>query len=353
MKQPLRLLLYLATLTTASAEGEFALVAGTGEKGFDPGGKPATQSKIADPFGVVRGPDGQIYFCEFSGHCVRRIEEDGTLTTIAGIPGKSGFGGDGGPAIKATLNKPHEIRFDSGGDLYISDMSNHVVRKVEMKSGIISTYAGTGGKKGFSGDRGLATAAKFHNPISLQFDQNDQLFICDINNNRVRVVDPKSGIVTTFAGNGKRRMPKDGAKFAGAPLKDPRTLDFDKNGDLWVVLRAGNAVYRLDLKAGTLHHSAGTGKKGFTGNGGPAKRATLSGPKGIAIRGNVYLVDTESHSIRMIDLSRENPTLELVMGTGEAGNTPVQLARPHGIFIDRDGTLFIGDSENHRVISLK
>ena len=349
------LILLGSLMAGASATARPKIVAGTGEKGFDPPGKRATRTQLADPFGIVRGPDGLLYICEFTGHCVRRLEKDGTLTTIAGIPGKAGFAGDGGPATEATLNKPHEIRFDSAGDLFISDMTNHVVRKVDMKSGTISTYAGTGGQKGFAGDGGPATEARFHNPISIQFDGKDNLYICDINNHRVRVVDPGTRKVRTFAGNGKKEMPEDGARFDGAPLKDPRTLDFDAAGDLWVVLRAGNAVYRLDLGKGTLHHVAGTGKKGFTGNGGPATMATLSGPKGIAIapNGNVYLADTESHSVRMIDLSKEEPTMELVIGTGKKGPSLNQLARPHGVFIDKDGSLFIGDSENHRVLQIK
>jgi streptogramin lyase len=120
-------------------------------------------------------------------------------------------------------------------------------------------------------------------------------------------------------------------------------------------LREGNSIYRLDPEAGTIHHVAGTGQKGFTGNGGPAKQATLSGPKGIGVApdGKVYFADTESHSIRMIDVRKG--TIELVAGTGERGDGPegdplkCRLARPHGIFVDADGAIFIGDSENHRV----
>ncbi len=127
------------------------------------------------------------------------------------------------------------------------------------------------------------------------------------------------------------------------------------NGDLWLALREGNAVYRVDMKKGQLHHKAGTGKKGFTGNGGPAKEATLSGPKGISIGpdGNVWLADTESHSIRMLNI--ETGYLELIAGTGKRGDGPdgnalqCEFARPHGIFVSKNGSVYIGDSENHRV----
>jgi streptogramin lyase len=132
-------------------------------------------------------------------------------------------------------------------------------------------------------------------------------------------------------------------------------LEVDPDGNMWLALREGNAVYKLDMKMGTVHHMAGTGKKGFTGNGGPARDATLSGPKGLSVapNGNVYLADTESHSIRMIDVAKA--TIELIAGTGEKGDGPegeplkCKMLRPHGIFVDTDGTVFVGDTETHRV----
>lgn len=161
--------------------------------------------------------------------------------------------------------------------------------------------------------------------------------------------------MSTFAGNGNKASTPSGAPIAGTPLNGPRAIDFDADGNLWLALREGNAVYKLDLKTGMIHHIAGTGRKGFTGNGGPTKTATLSGPKGLSIGpdGNVYLADTESHSIRMIDVKRG--TLELIAGTGERGDGPdgdplqCKMARPHGVFADADGSVFVGDSEAHRV----
>ena len=165
----------------------------------------------------------------------------------------------------------------------------------------------------------------------------------------------KTGIVTTFAGDGTRRPTPDGARIDAAPFNGPRAIDFDAEGGMWLALREGNAVYRLDLKAGTVRHAAGTGRTGFTGHAGPATKATLSGPKGISVGpdGNVYLADTESHSIRMIDVRRG--TLELVAGTGKAGDGPdgdaatCGFARPHGVFVAADRTIVVGDSDNHRV----
>jgi streptogramin lyase len=334
---------------------EIFTVAGTGEPGTTDG--PALEAKLNNPFGVIRGPDGNLWFCEYDGHTVRRIDAEGNVVTVVGN-GTAGYSGDGGPALAASLSKPHEIRFDEEGRLYIADMANHVIRKVDLETGIISTVAGAG-SAGFSGDGGPATSAQLKQPHSIQFGPDGRLFICDIGNNRIRVIDMKTGVISTFAGNGERGPTPDGSPFSNIPLNGPRTLDFDAKGNLWMALREGNQVFVLDLEAGTIHHVAGTGKKGFEGNGGPAKHATLSGPKGIAIspNGNVYLADTESHSIRMIDLKTGN--LELVAGTGAKHDGPdgeplkCGLARPHGVFVDKDGAVYIGDSENHRIRVLR
>ena len=330
-------------------------IAGTGVAGSSPDGTPAVSSQINQPFGLSRGPDGALYFCDTENHVIRKIAKDGTLHLVAGTPGKPGYSGDGGPALSATLNQPYEIRFDRAGNIYFVEMKNNVVRKVDRASGIISTLAGNG-KPGFAGDGGPAAKAMFNQPHSIQFDTHGDLYVCDIANLRIRRIDMSTGTITTFAGNGQRGTTPDGAKIdASLPLNGPRAIDFDRNGDLWLCLREGNAIYRIDMKSATIHHIAGTGKKGFTGNGGPAKLATLSGPKGISVGpdGDVYFTDTESHSIRMIDTKRG--TVELIAGTGEKGDGPegnplaCKLTRPHGIFADADGLLYIGDTENHRV----
>lgn len=337
----------------AAPDLQIQTVAGTGTAGHSGDGGRATAAMLHSPFGVVRGPDGALYVCEFDGQVVRRIDRDGTMATIAGS-GRVGSGGDGGPALAAEFNQPHEIRFDRAGNLFIADMRNHRIRRVAAGTGMVSTVAGTG-EPGFSGDGGPAIRAQLRQPHSIEFDARGALYICDIGNHRVRRVDLNTGRITTLAGTGLREPTPDGAAFAAVPLNGPRTLGFDAEGNLWLALREGNQVFRLDLERGTIHHVAGTGAQGFSGNGGPAKEATLSGPKGLAVgsNGNIYLADTESHSIRMIDVRRG--TLELIAGTGEKGDGPepdplrCRLARPHGVFVDRDGSVFIGDSDNHRV----
>ena len=355
IRSMIRILLFLSVVTISlPAAGTVKTIAGSGAATTTGDGGLATAASLHDPFGITRGPDGALYVCEFSGHVVRRIDVKGIITTVAGN-GTSGYSGDGGPAVKAQLNKPHEIRFGPDGALYISDMSTHTIRRVDMNSGIMSTVAGNG-KPGFSGDGGLATAAQLKDPISIQFSPDGKLFLCDIGNNRVRAVDMKSGIITTVCGNGQKNPTPDGAAFSpDTPLNGPRTIDFDNEGQAWIALREGNALYRADLKSAKLRHIAGTGKSGFKGNGGPAKAAELAGPKGLSIApdGRVFIADTESHSIRVVD--PRSGRIDVVCGNGKKGTGPdgsatgCQLSRPHGVFFDQDGTLYIGDTENHVV----
>ena len=340
-------------LPPAAAQTKISTVAGTGQRGYSGDGGPASRAQIDNPYGIAIGPDGALYICDTDNHVVRKVSRDGTITTVAGN-GKRGYSGDGQKATEASLNEPYELRFDRQGNLYVVERMNHVVRFVDARTGLIRTVAGSG-KAGFSGDGGPAISASLHEPHSIQLDHKGNLYICDIRNHRIRRVNLKSGIITTFAGTGERAPTPDGAKIAGTPLNGPRALDFDKQGNLWLALREGNAVYKMDLKRGRLHHVAGTGAQGFSGNGGPAKIATLSGPKGLSVgpNGNIYLTDTESHSLRMIDIRKQ--TLELIAGTGDRGDGPegnpksCRMSRPHGVFVASDGSIYVGDSEAHRV----
>lgn len=326
---------------------------GTGQPGYSGDGGPATAAQLNNPYGLTRGPQGELYVCDMDNHVIRKVSRDGRISTVAGT-GRRGYVGDGGPARAAELNEPYEVRFDQAGNMFFVEMKNHLVRRVDARTHIISTVAGTG-RAGFSGDSGAAVGAMFNQPHSIQFDARGDLFVCDIGNHRIRKVDLRTGLVSTFAGTGGRGPTPDGAALEGTPLFGPRALDFDREGNLWIALREGNAIHKLDLKSRTFHHIAGTGAKGFEGDGGPAKQATLSGPKGLSVGpdGNVYFADTESHTIRRINL--RTGTLERVAGTGEVGDGPdgaagaSRLSRPHGIFVDEDGSILVGDSEAHRV----
>ena len=232
------------------------------------------------------------------------MTSDGKIVTVAGM-GEPGWSGDGGPALAAKLNEPYEVRSDVAGNIFWVERLSHCVRKLGTKTGIVTTNAANG-TAGFSGDGGAAIKAQLNDPHSIGFDQAGDLYVCDVKNHRIRKVGMKSGVISTFAGTGERKPTTDGARYAESPLNGPRALDFDRAGNLWLALREGNAIYKLDLTQETIHHIAGTGKKGFTGNGGPAKEATLNGPKGLSVApdGKVYIADTENHAIRMIDVRK-------------------------------------------------
>lgn len=350
----MRLTLLAFLVAHSLLAGTTSTVAGTGVSGATGDGGPALEAQVGNPYGLTLGPDGALYVCEIDTDRVRRIDlAGGGIATVAGT-GEVGYSGDGGPAEQAKLSDPYEVRFDGDGNLFFVEMLNAVVRRVDARSGIISTVAGTG-EEGFSGDGGPAVRARFNKPHSIALDGKGSLYIADIGNHRIRRVDLPSGIVTTFAGTGKREPTPDGAPLAGTPLNGPRALAFGPGGDMYIALREGNAVYRLDMRAKRLHHVAGTGAEGYSGDGGPAREATLAGPKGIEVGpdGAVYLADTENHAIRRIDL--EAGTISTVAGDGTRRDGPdgdalrCGLARPHGIYVDSSGILYIGDSENHRV----
>jgi sugar lactone lactonase YvrE len=245
---------------------------------------------------------------------------------------------------------PHEIVFDRGGNLYIAERDNHCIRRIAT-NGIISTLAGTG-TPGFSGDGGPASQAQLRQPHSIALDPAGGLLICDVGNHRVRRVDIETGMIDTYAGTGERTATPDGAPLKGTALNGPRTMAFYR-GDLYLALREGNAIYRIVPKTATIHHVAGTGAQGYAGDGGPARAASFAGPKGLAAgAGKLYVADTENHVIRCIDLSSGNVTT--VLGTGRRGDGPepdplaCALARPHGVFLD-GGRLYVADSEAHRI----
>lgn len=350
-------LLAIALAAAQAPAQTVSTFAGTGQKGFAGDGGPASKALLNNPFAIARGPDGFMYICDVDNHRVRRVGKDGVISTFAGN-GKKAYAGDGGPATEASLNQPYELAWDKAGNLYFVEIGNHVVRKVDARSGVISTVAGTG-KAGFSGDGGPAGKAQMSAPHSLVIDSQGDILVCDILNHRVRKVDMKNGTISTYAGNGEKKTSPDGTVIGSSSVHGPRALAFGPDGTLWLALREGNALLKIDTKAGTFKRVAGTGKPGFTGNGGPALAATLSGPKGAATdaKGNVYLADTESHSIRMVDVAKG--TLELLVGDGKKADGPdgdplkCRLARPHGVFVDADGAVFIGDSENHRVRVLR
>lgn len=348
-----------AAQKSASAQN-IETVAGTGkpEDGGESGR--ALEVNIGDPFGVEIGPGGALYITEVRNHRVRRLDlKTGDLTTVAGN-GTKGYSGDGGPATKAQLNEPYEVRFDTAGNMFFVEMMNHIIRKVDAKTHQITTIGGTG-EAGFSGDGGSAAKATFRQPHSIAFDGRGGLLVADIGNHRVRRIDLNSGLVDTIAGNGEKVLPRAGQLAKGHPILGPRAL-FVARGAVWVALREGNSVWQMGLEDGRLHPVAGTGKKGFSGDGGPATDATFDGPKGIALdaAGNLFVVDTENQAIRRVDAVTHRITTIAGGGPSRRGGagdggpaTQAQLDRPHGICVGPDGAVYLGDTLNHRVRRVK
>lgn len=338
--------LAVSSRATAAAASVSTFV-GTGVAGF-------SDQQINNPYGIVTGPDGAIYFCDLDNQRIRKIDPTTRrMVTVAGN-GTRGYSGDGGPATAASLNMPHEIEFDASGNFYLAERDSHVIRKVEARTGVISTFAGTG-TAGFSGDGGAAAAAQLRQPHSIAIDPAKKfLLICDIGNHRIRRVDLTTAVIDTFGGTGERQSTPDGAALKGTPLNGPRTMVFDSAGNLYLALREGNAIFMIDRNASTLRHIAGTGQSGYSGDGGRAKMAALAGPKGLAwSRDVLYIADTENHVVREIDL--KSGIIRTALGTGKRGDGPepdptqCALARPHGLMVDAHGVLYVTDSEAHRI----
>ena len=327
-----------------------SVLIGTGAPGH-------SDTQVSNPYGVAIGPDGALYFCDLDNQRIRRLDLATRRTRDVAGSGERGYGGDGGPATTASLNMPHEIAFDRRGHLYIAERDNHVVRRVDARTGGLSTLAGTGAA-GFSGDGGPAAHAALRQPHSVSIAPDGRLLICDVGNHRLRAVDLGTGIIATIGGTGERRPTPDGAPLAGAPLDGPRAVAVADDGTIYLALREGNAIHRIAPGGATIHHLAGTGAQGYSGDGGPARLATLGGPKGLAIGGRgLYVADTENHAIRRIDL--DTGVISTVLGTGTRGDGPdgdpgrCALARPHGVCAGPDGVLYVGDSEAHRIRLLR
>ncbi|HZN35963.1 MAG TPA: hypothetical protein VFB80_19170 [Pirellulaceae bacterium] len=342
----------LGWLALAEARGQnIELVAGGGET---PEGVAATKAKLGNPFGVDFDAAGNLFFVEIDGHRVCRIDPAGKLTRIAGT-GVKGDAGDGGPALSAQFNALHNLAVGDGGDIYLADTLNHKVRKLD-KSGQITTIAGT--SKGFSGDGGPAARAQFSGIYCVSLDPSrERLYLADLDNRRIRMIVLKTGIVTTVAGNGEKGVPADSAAAAESPLVDPRAVAADSAGNVYVLERSGHALRVVD-RQGKIRTLAGTGQRGATGDGGPARQATLSGPKHLCIDkdGGIIIADTDNHVIRKL---LADGTIVRLAGSGRRGpgGVPgpalaVELDQPHGVYVHPSGDLYIADSLNHRILKI-
>lgn len=337
---------------TARAQ-RIMLVAGGGSDTNTTAPIKATDAKLNGPFGVDFDSAGNLHLVEMTGHVVRKLDANGMLSVVAGT-GEKGF--RDGAALNARFNGIHNLA-THGDEILLADTWNNSVRRFDLKTSQVTRVIGTG-EKGFSGDGGSATLARFGGIYCVSVGLDQQIYLADLDNSRIRVVNPKTGLVRTVAGNGRKGVPADGSVATNAPLNDPRAVIADALGRVYILERGGHSLRLVDTN-GLLRTLIGTGQKGNSGDGGDALQATMNGPKHLCfdLDGNVLIADTENHVIRQYD-----PRTGIITrraGTGKKGAKGIggppldaELNQPHGVYVHRDGTLYISDSSNHRVLKI-
>ncbi len=296
---------YLAKVTPA---GVITSIAGTNGKSSCAGdGGLATAALLSNPSGICADSVGNIYFADIRCNIVHKINvSTGVITAIAGN-GIEGFSGDGGIASSAELDGPSGVAFDKGGNLYIADGNNNRIREVNFKTGLITTIAGSGpsgNTGGYSGDGGAATSALLNNPFSIAFDDSMNLYICDGGNYRIRKVNASSGIINTIGGNGQNSFNGDSIPALSAGV-NPQFIVLDTARNIYLTDYSNNRIREINNKTGVITTIAGNGKMGYSGDGGLAIYAELHGPIGITLdnSGNLYFADSQNGEIRKIALS--------------------------------------------------
>lgn len=299
------------------------------------------------PEDVGYDAEGTLYVSDFEGDIVATIAGDGTVSTVAGV-GVTGTSGDGGPAVDAALDSPSGITWGPEGRLVIADHDNGCIRRIDT-DGTITTIAGTCGIVGSSGDGGPALDALFNDPIGITYDRQGNLLIADEQNARVRRIDP-DGTITTVAGGGNR-PPKDGLPATQVALSHPSYVVVGPDGRIYFSDFLGEMVWAIE-RDGTLTAVAGDGSKGYAGDDGPATEAELNFPTGLIFDGlgDLFISDADNDVIRMVD---PNGTITTIVGTGDAGYTgdggaalEASLNAPAGLTIDPNGNLVIADQGN-------
>jgi streptogramin lyase len=328
---------------------------GSGEKGFAGDGGPAAKAQLNGPFDICFDRAGNLYFSDTFNNRIRRVDAaSGVITTVAGN-GEKGFSGDGGPAVDAALNEPYGVVVDRAGNLYIADRLNRRVRRVDAGSGTITTLAGTG-EAAYGGDGGPAARAGLAEPNGLAFGPGEAaLYITDVADNRVRIVNMAARTIATFAGTGAAEHSGDGGKAIAAGTFGARAVKVGADGTVYILERQGSSLRAVDPRTGTITTIAGTTARGYAGDGGPALAAVFDAPKEMAIDrdGSLLIVDTENHAIRRIGRGTGIVTNFAGgrQGPGGDGGPPEEagLDRPHGAVVGADGAVYIGDTNNHRI----
>ena len=348
----------------SSSAGPITTIAGTGTAGFSGDGGPAKRAKLDGPQSVALDRQGNVYILDARNNRVRRVSPGGKITTIAG-GGKGDLNaGDGGPATSAVLTLPDTVAVDTRGNVYIAGEAN-VVRKVS-RGGTISKFAGRYPEDPAAlplpipcgSDGGPATSAELLTPFGMAVDARGNVYIAEADGYRVRKVSP-SGTITTIAGTGKFGFSGDGGPATSARLKNPQDVAVDGKGNVYIADSADNRVRKVS-PGGRITTFAGTGKRGFSGDGGRATRAKLSTPSGIAIDGNdnVYIADYSNARVRKVSPSGKITTIAgtgdgISRGYGFSGDggpaIRAQLNGPDDVAVDGKGNVYIADRGNERV----
>src|SRR5207249_958082 len=284
------------------ASGTITTYAGS-DSGLGDGGR-ASAARLDAPEGVALDSAGSLYIADSTNNSIRKVSPGGTISTYAGSGppppccSGGGFSGDGGPATAAQLNAPVGVALDPAGNLYIADRVNHRIRKVTA-AGTIPTSAGTG-TVGFAGDGGPATAAQLNEPVGVALDPAGNLYIAERENHRIRKVTP-GGVISTYAGTGTQGFSGDGGPATGAQLLGPGGVALDPAGNFYIADRNNDRIRRVSTD-GPISTYAGTGREGFSGDGGPATAAHLGRPGGVALdsAGNLYIADLGNSRIRKV-----------------------------------------------------
>jgi cysteine-rich repeat protein len=340
-----------ARIVRLHPNGTQSLVAGIGTSGFSGDGGLATNARLNAPQGVALDALGNIYIADSSNARIRKIDHDGVISTFAGT-GLGTYSGDNGPALAAGLNRPIGLAVDGLGNLYIAEVNSNRIRKVDT-AGIITTYAGDGtsGSPGPRGDGGPATSAQLNSIRGIAVDAPGNLYIAS--GNRIRKVDTL-GMISTIAGTDTAGSTGDGGQAASALLSAPYRIAVDPDGRLYITENNSNRVRRIDV-GGEISTFAGALTAGFSGDGGAATSALLRAPDGIAVDrvGNVLIVDTNNQRLRRVNAAG---TISTVAGTGETGFTSngssalsAPLLATSDVTFDSVGNLYFAESSTHRI----
>ncbi len=314
-------------------------------------GKPAIEAQLSGPLGMCIDASGNIFIADTGNRLIRKIDHStGVITTVAGN-GEQGSAGDGGQATQAQLHEPVGIELDALGNLYISDRTSAVVRKVEASTGVISTIAGIGGAPGFEGDGGLAVNARLNGPRNVCVDEGNNIYIVEESGHRVRKIDYLSGVITTFAGTGNQGFYGDGELATSAQLSYPTDILIDSNGDLIIVDKGNNRIRKVDLSTNIISTIVGNGTTGLGGDNGDALNAELSSPSAITedVDGNLFIVDSEAR-VRKVDIVTGIITTIAgsssgILGFSGDGGPALEalLFAPRGLAFDLSGELCIAE----------